>query len=46
MLETNNQLMQQLLKNGIKAYVNKYGTNGLEEAIYDISKFKGKVSKD
>jgi TP901 family phage tail tape measure protein len=32
-----------LEKNGIKAYVNKYGTNGLDEAIDDISKFKNKV---
>ncbi|WP_319228349.1 phage tail tape measure protein [Draconibacterium orientale] len=45
MLDTNNQLMQQLLKTGIKAYVNKYGTNGLQEAMDDISDFKSKVSR-
>ncbi len=35
------------LKNGIKAnaYINKYGRNGLDDAISDISKFKKQVYK-
>ena len=35
------------LKVGIKAnaYINKYGRNGLDEAISDISKFKKQVYK-
>ena len=31
--------------NGIRAHVNKYGTNGLLEAQDDITKFKAKVNK-
>lgn len=44
-IESNKQT-QELLKKGVKAYINKYGTNGLEEAIADIEKFKSKVFKD
>ena len=35
------------LKEGIKAnaYINKYGANGLSDAINDITKFNAKVYK-
>lgn len=33
------------LEKGIKASINKYGTNGVEEALADIADFKSKVFK-
>lgn len=34
-----------LRQNGVRAYINKYGTNGLSEAMEDISKFNSRVYK-
>lgn len=45
LIAENIETMKALQLNGIKAYVNKYGTNGLDEAISDIAEFKSKVYK-
>jgi len=40
-----NDIMNRLDKNGIKASINKYGVNGLDEGIKDIAKFNAKIFK-
>lgn len=37
--------LRMMRTNGIRAHINKYGTNGLMEAQDDITKFKSKVNK-
>jgi len=48
MKEINRALAEELRllrKNGVRASINKFGNNGLSDAIDDISKFKAKVYK-
>ena len=37
--------LRMMRTNGIRAHINKYGTNGLMEAQDDITQFKSKVNK-
>jgi len=39
------EMLNATLKKGIRASINKYGTNGLDEGMQDITDFKSKVFK-